>query len=179
MNNILHNHKHHHKYDASCSCEHQHDHHGHDQSCSCGHQHEYTKPFIPTNKKSAKTIYILENLGCANCAAKMESKIQQLPGVSYASITFTTKQLHLYTEHPDLLLPQIQEICASIESGVIVRPLANTLKNTKQHFSTNNKPRLSKISSIKDASAYPRRVCKSSVSTKLSMGISENFACVL
>ena len=38
-----------------------------------------------------KAVYILENLGCANCAAKMEQKIQELPGVSAASITFAYK----------------------------------------------------------------------------------------
>ena len=143
MNNILHNHKHHHEYDAFCSCDHQHHHREHEQSCSCNHQHhhqEYDKPFISTNKKETKTVYVLENLECANCASKMESRIQQLPGVSYASITFTTKQLHVYTEHPDLLLPQIREICASIESEVVVHPLENTIKSRKQDSSTNKKP---------------------------------------
>lgn len=40
-------------------------------------------------------IYIVENLDCANCAAKIERKIQSLPGVEYASLTFATKQLRV------------------------------------------------------------------------------------
>ena len=66
-------------------------------------------------------VYILENLGCANCAAKMEKKIQELPDVVDASITFSTKQLRVVSEHSENLLPQLQRICASIETEVIVR----------------------------------------------------------
>ena len=71
-------------------------------------------------------IYNLENLGCANCAAKMEQKINALDGVSHASITYATKQLRLtVTDNADLL-PQIQEICAAIEEDVKVIPQVNT-----------------------------------------------------
>ncbi|MCD7867534.1 MAG: cadmium-translocating P-type ATPase [Clostridiales bacterium] len=69
-----------------------------------------------------KRVYILENLGCANCAAKMEKKIKELPDVSYATITYTTKQLRLSAKDPDALLPKIQEICSAIESEVKVVP---------------------------------------------------------
>jgi len=73
-----------------------------------------------------KRVYILENLGCANCAAKMEAAINELPGVGEAVITFATKQLRLIAEKPDRLLPQIQEICASIESQVVVKARVET-----------------------------------------------------
>jgi len=69
-----------------------------------------------------KKVYILENLECANCAAKMEHKIQELPGVRYASISFTTKQLRLSAANQEVLLPEIQEICQGIESAVVVIP---------------------------------------------------------
>lgn len=78
-------------------------------------------------------IYILENLGCANCAAKMERKIQALPEVNTASIIFATKQLRIETNtdssidagstsSPDTvaLKDAIQHICSSIESEVLV-----------------------------------------------------------
>lgn len=42
---------------------------------------------------TAKRVYILENLGCAHCASKMEERIQALEGVESATITFATKQL--------------------------------------------------------------------------------------
>lgn len=66
-------------------------------------------------------IYILENLGCANCAAKMEKRINELEEVQQASITFATKQLRLHAKHSDELLKKIQTICSSIESEVIVK----------------------------------------------------------
>ncbi len=74
-----------------------------------------------------KKVYILENLGCANCAAKMEKKIKELPGVQYAAITFTTKQLRLSANNQAELLPKIQEICTSIESEVKVVPRGGKL----------------------------------------------------
>ena len=65
-------------------------------------------------------IYLLENLGCANCAAKMEKRIKELPGISDASITFATKQLRISAEDPDRYLAVLQNICSSIEHEVIV-----------------------------------------------------------
>ena len=67
-------------------------------------------------------IYMLENLGCAHCAAKMEEKIGQIAGVEQASITFATKQLRVTAENPDDYLEEIRNICTSIESQVQVIP---------------------------------------------------------
>ena len=67
-------------------------------------------------------IYMLENLGCAHCAAKMEEKIGAIGGVDEASITFATKQLRVTAENPDIYLEEIQKICSSIESQVKVAP---------------------------------------------------------
>ncbi len=67
-----------------------------------------------------KRTYILDNLGCANCAAKMERQIQELPGVEMAVITYATKQLAVAANHQEKLLPEFQRICASIESEVTV-----------------------------------------------------------
>ena len=67
-------------------------------------------------------IYILENLGCAHCAAKMEEKISEISGISEVSITYTTKQLRVTAQEPDLYLEEIRKICSSIESQVKVVP---------------------------------------------------------
>ena len=72
------------------------------------------------------TKYSLENLGCANCAAKMEQQINALDGVEHALVSYATKQLHLSAPDPATLLPHIQKICASIEAGVKVVPITNT-----------------------------------------------------
>ena len=75
----------------TCGCGHDHDHHHHD-TCGCGHNHTHDghshmqedhgqmereeSVVMPENVK--KQVYILENLGCANCAAKMERQIRNL-----------------------------------------------------------------------------------------------------
>ena len=67
-------------------------------------------------------IYMLENLGCAHCAAKMEEKIGEISGIEQVSITFATKQLRITAEEPDKYLEEIRKICTSIESQVQVVP---------------------------------------------------------
>ena len=79
---------------------------------------------------SGKTVFILENLGCAHCASKMEEKISRLPGVEDAVIIFATKQLRLSAKDPQGLLPEIQRICASIESQVRVVSGKDALRKT-------------------------------------------------
>ena len=127
-----HEHHHHHEHDnehCACGCEeheHEHEHHhhhGHDDHCGCGcEDHEHEHHHHSHSAASAKRVYILENLGCAHCASKMEEQIQHLDGVESATITFATKQLRLNAADPDALLPQIRKICTSIESEVKVVP---------------------------------------------------------
>ena len=126
-----HEHHHHHGHDEHCACgceehEHEHEHHhhhGHAEHCGCGcEDHEHEHHHHSHSAASAKRVYILENLGCAHCASKMEEQIQHLDGVESATITFATKQLRLNAADPDALLPQIRKICTSIESEVKVVP---------------------------------------------------------
>lgn len=126
-----HEHEHHHDDDCHCDCdhdheeyEHEHEHHCHDD-CDCGHDHEehdHAHMHHHSDDGYPRTIFILENLGCAHCASKMEEQIQALPGVASATITYATRQLRLSAENPDELLPEIQKICTSIESQVKVVP---------------------------------------------------------
>lgn len=119
-------HKHNHEEHEHCGCGHNHDEHSH---CGCGHDHKEHNHSLKSHKEDAhkvktsaeQKIYIIENLGCANCAAKMEKKINELPEVEAATITFATKQLRVASEHHEHLLPVLQEICASVESEVVVR----------------------------------------------------------
>ena len=67
-------------------------------------------------------IYMLENLGCAHCAARMEERIGELPGIEQVSITFATKQLRVTAEEPEKYLEEIRKICTSMESQVKVIP---------------------------------------------------------
>ena len=70
------------------------------------------------DRSSNRRIYTIHNLDCAHCAAKIESKINELPGVTEAVITFSTKQLRLTADNPDALMPQILEVARSVEADV-------------------------------------------------------------
>ena len=52
-------------------------------------------------------VYIIENLDCANCAAKIEAKFNALPEVENATIIFPTRQLRLTAENPDSLIDKL------------------------------------------------------------------------
>ena len=62
-----------------------------------------------------RKVFLIQNLDCANCAAKIEAKIQKIPGVEEAILTFATGQLHITAENPDELLPAMQAAAESIE----------------------------------------------------------------
>lgn len=59
----------------------------------------------------------LQDLDCANCAAKMEDGIGRIDGVNKASISFMTQKLVLDAEEArfDRILDEAQRICTSIE----------------------------------------------------------------
>lgn len=128
-----------HKHDDSCCCGHEHEHEHHD-SCCYGHEHdhephhehEHHDSCSKIDNNTKKAVFILENLGCANCASKMEKKIQELPDVYSATITFATRQLRLSAEDPQKLLPEIQNICSSIESQVKVIPQKENISGAYQ-----------------------------------------------
>lgn len=65
-----------------------------------------------------KKTFKLQNLGCANCAAKMEAAIKKLEGVSDASINFMASRLTIDAEEGafEKILPDAQSICKKIES---------------------------------------------------------------
>ena len=69
-----------------------------------------------------KKVYIIENLDCANCAAKIESKFNAHPAVQEATITFSTKQLRLTAEDPDSLIPELIQIARTVEGEVQILP---------------------------------------------------------
>ena len=70
-----------------------------------------------------KRRYTLENLGCANCAAKMEEKIKELDGVNSVTVNFITTKMVLDLEDDkfDSVLAQAKDIIKSIEPYVEVK----------------------------------------------------------
>lgn len=66
------------------------------------------------------SIYLLKNLDCANCAAKIEAKLNRMPEIKRAIITFATKQMEIEFTNDIVELERIQKICQSIESDIQV-----------------------------------------------------------
>lgn len=67
-----------------------------------------------------KKSYTIENLDCANCAAKIERKLNELPEVQEATITFATRELCITAEEPDALLPRLEQIARTIEADATI-----------------------------------------------------------
>lgn len=133
----------HEHHEEECGCGHEH----HGEECGCGHEHHehgHHHEEIPRETHTMpagvrQKVYVLENLGCANCAAKMERKINALPEVEAATITFATKKLVVASDAQDELLPILQKICASIESEVAVKPEKEKIYKEKKGFFAENK----------------------------------------
>jgi len=64
-----------------------------------------------------RKVYKLENLGCANCAAKMENAIRKIEGVKDASISFITQRLTIEADEDrfDDIIEKAQNVCRKIE----------------------------------------------------------------
>ncbi len=69
----------------------------------------------------AEKTYILENLCCANCAAKIEEKMNTLPEVEKAVIVFPTRQLRITAKNPDSLLPKLEKLARTVEPEVTIK----------------------------------------------------------
>lgn len=76
-----------------------------------------------------KKIYIIENLDCANCAAAVERRLNAMPEVTEAVLTFATKQLRITAEDPDNLLDKIRAEASAVEPGVEIYPRTRSRKN--------------------------------------------------
>lgn len=67
--------------------------------------------------------FTLENLDCANCAAKMEAKISKIKGVNEATVTFMTKKLTIDCDESimDSVLEEANKIIHKLEPQVVVK----------------------------------------------------------
>ena len=64
----------------------------------------------------------LEDLDCANCAAKMETAIKNIDGVKNASVSFLMQKLVLEADDDrfDAALDEAQRICKKIEPDCVI-----------------------------------------------------------
>ena len=63
-----------------------------------------------------KKTYKLENLDCANCAAKIENAVKEIEGIVNASVSFMTQKLTIETEADlDEIMAKVKKIIRTIE----------------------------------------------------------------
>lgn len=86
-----------------------------------------------------KEVFILDGLGCANCATKMEREIQKLPGVNLAVVDFVSKKLIVEFSNSDDkkdTYNEIEKIVKRIESHVKIIP--NNVNKFKHEENAHN-----------------------------------------
>jgi cation transport ATPase len=69
-----------------------------------------------------RKVFKLEDLDCANCAAKMEDAIKKISGVNSASMSFMTQKLVVDCdpENLDAIMDEAEKICKKIEPDMTI-----------------------------------------------------------
>lgn len=64
-----------------------------------------------------KKKFKLEDLDCANCAAKMEEAIKKIAGVSDANVSFMAQKMTVEAEEDrfDEIMKEVVKVCAKVE----------------------------------------------------------------
>lgn len=66
-----------------------------------------------------KKVFKMQDLDCANCAAKMEHAINKIDGVNKATISFMSQKLTLDAEDDrfDAIVEEAVKVCKKVEPG--------------------------------------------------------------
>ena len=64
-----------------------------------------------------KKVFKLEDLDCANCAAKMESAIAKIDGVTSATVSFMSQKLNIEADDArfDDIMKEVVKTCKKVE----------------------------------------------------------------
>ncbi|MCR5691320.1 MAG: cation transporter [Eubacterium sp.] len=64
-----------------------------------------------------KKKFKMQDLDCANCAAKMEAGIKKIDGVTDAVMSFMTQKLTIEADEDrfEEIMDQVEKVCASVE----------------------------------------------------------------
>ncbi|MDO5303498.1 MAG: cation transporter [Clostridia bacterium] len=70
-----------------------------------------------------KKTFKMENLDCANCAAKMETAIKKIDGVNDCSISFMTQKISIDAEDDkfDEVLTAAQKAVTKVDRGTLIK----------------------------------------------------------
>ena len=69
-----------------------------------------------------KKKFKLQDLDCANCAAKMEDAIKKIVGVNDANVSFMTQKMTIDAEDDkfDDIMKQVVDICKKVEPDCVI-----------------------------------------------------------
>ena len=69
-----------------------------------------------------KKKYKVENIDCANCAAKLETAIQKIAGVEEATLSFMTQKLTIESKEEDFdqIMSEVVAIAQKMEPDWVV-----------------------------------------------------------
>ena len=70
-----------------------------------------------------KKVINLEDLDCANCAAKMECAVKKVEGVTNANVNFMIQRMtvEIDSENPQAVLAEIKKVCKKVEPDCILK----------------------------------------------------------
>ena len=80
-----------------------------------------------------KKKYSITGIDCANCAAKLEAKMNELPEVESVTLSFTTQQLYVEAENPDETVKALQALADKVEPGTEIGSLKRGKRKAKAH----------------------------------------------
>ncbi|HIT51098.1 MAG TPA: cation transporter [Candidatus Aveggerthella excrementigallinarum] len=69
-----------------------------------------------------RKVFKLEDLDCANCAAKMEDAINKIDGVEKATMSFMTQKLTIVADDGrfDEIMDEVERVCSKVEPDMTI-----------------------------------------------------------
>ena len=69
-----------------------------------------------------KKKFKLQDLDCANCAAKMEEAIKKIEGVSDATVSFMTQKMTIEADDGrlDEIMKEVVSVCRKVEPDCVI-----------------------------------------------------------
>lgn len=70
-----------------------------------------------------KKVIALQDLDCANCAAKMECAVKKVEGVSNANVNFMMQKMtvEIDSDQPNAVLAEIKKVCKRVEPDCVLK----------------------------------------------------------
>ena len=70
-----------------------------------------------------KKKFKLQDLECANCAAKMEEAIKKIEGVSDATVSFMTQKMTIEADDSrfDEIMKEVVSVCRKVEPDCVIQ----------------------------------------------------------